>query len=63
MDTKLMSPEELSEWTGIPKGTLAQWRYLRRGPRYFSLGRHVRYDVADVKVWLAENAQMMEVSR
>ena len=38
---------------GIPVATLAQWRWRGVGPAYLKLGRHVRYDWADVEQWLA----------
>ena len=43
-----MTPEDLSERTGIPESTLAQWRYLGRGPAYIKVGNHVRYRTEDV---------------
>ena len=34
VDDALMTPVELAAYLKIPEGTLAQWRYLGRGPRY-----------------------------
>jgi excisionase family DNA binding protein len=48
----LMSIDELSRYTGIPKNTLYYWRLDRRGPRGMKLGKHVRYRRADVEAWL-----------
>ena len=36
----------------MPESTLAQWRYLGKGPRYLKLGGHVRYSRSDVNDWL-----------
>jgi hypothetical protein len=36
----------------IPEGTLAQWRYLGRGPAYYRVGGHIRYSRADLMVYL-----------
>lgn len=48
-----MTPTELSEYLQIPARTLAQWRYLGRGPKYLKLeGGHVRYRSSDVTEWL-----------
>lgn len=50
----LATPEDLAEFLNdIPVKTLAQWRYLGTGPKYRKVGRHVRYDWADIHAWLA----------
>ncbi len=50
----LIGPPELAEFLGIPEHTLAQWRYLRLGPAWHRIGRHVRYAWADIERWLGE---------
>jgi predicted DNA-binding transcriptional regulator AlpA len=52
---QLMTPKELSETSGIPVSTLAQWRYLNTGPAYIKLGAHVRYHPEDIEAWQAAN--------
>jgi predicted DNA-binding transcriptional regulator AlpA len=49
---KLLSPEQVSDLTGIPVATLAQWRYRKCGMDFLRLGRLVRYDAADVEAYL-----------
>lgn len=51
---RLWSVEDASTWLGIPMGTLYQWRSRRLGPRAYRVGRHVRYDPADIRAWLDE---------
>jgi excisionase family DNA binding protein len=53
---RLLRPEDLAEYLGIPIGTLYQWRYRGEGPRGFRVGRHVRYRMADVQTWLEARA-------
>jgi len=48
------TPEELSDWLGIPVGTIYQWRYRSVGPVGHRIGRHVRYHQTDIDRWLAE---------
>lgn len=48
----ILTPQEVSDYLDVPVGTLANWRYLQRGPRYLRIGRHVRYRAADVAAWL-----------
>lgn len=42
--TKL-SPDEVAAKYNINKGTLANWRCQKKGPRYSKVGKVVRYDV------------------
>jgi predicted DNA-binding transcriptional regulator AlpA len=51
---KMITTEHLSKQTGIPMPTLHNWRYLRKGPRSFKLGRSVRYLESDVLAWIEE---------
>lgn len=39
---------------GLAVATLNQWRSQGRGPRYSKAGRSVRYAVADLDRWMAE---------
>jgi len=49
---KLLSAEEVAEWTGLSLDTLAQWRSRKRGFDYLKVGRAVRYDPSDVQEYL-----------
>ncbi|MBB5085327.1 helix-turn-helix domain-containing protein [Nonomuraea endophytica] len=53
-DQRLWTPEEVSEFLGIPLGTLYQWRTRRVGPRGRRVGKHLRYAPADVRAWFEE---------
>ena len=48
----LATPMDVSELTGIPVATLAQWRWRGTGPDYIKLGRHVRYSWPTIERWL-----------
>lgn len=50
--TKLLTPEEVADLTGLSVGTLAQWRSQRREIPYLKIGRAVRYDATDVESYL-----------
>jgi len=47
-----MTPEQISQDLQIPKATLAQWRWLGRGPTWVKIGRHVRYPRVEYRAWL-----------
>ena len=49
---RLWSVDDVSTFLGVPVGTLYQWRYRRVGPPAARVGRHLRYDPADVRAWL-----------
>lgn len=49
----LMTASDLSDYLGVPTGTLANWRYQGRGPAFVRLGRHVRYRADDVFDWIS----------
>ncbi|MFI7022779.1 helix-turn-helix transcriptional regulator [Micromonospora sp. NPDC049900] len=53
---RLWSVRDVSAFLGIPVGTLYQWRHRRIGPRASRVGRHLRYDPADVRTWLHQKA-------
>ncbi|MEV4275861.1 helix-turn-helix domain-containing protein [Actinoplanes xinjiangensis] len=49
----LWTIDEVSAFLQIPTATLYQWRHRRVGPPAFKVGRHLRYDPAAVRAWLA----------
>lgn len=53
---KVVGPEVVSDHLGVPVATLAKWRSEGYGPRYAKVGRHVRYRISDLDLWL--DAQM-----
>ncbi len=53
---RLLSPEEVARFLGVPVKTLYQWRYKGLGPQAFRVGRHLRYRPADVEAWLLGHA-------
>jgi predicted DNA-binding transcriptional regulator AlpA len=55
-DDRLWSTGDVSRFLGIPVNTLYQWRHHGVGPRAYRVGRHLRYDPAEVRRWLVEGA-------
>jgi excisionase family DNA binding protein len=49
---RLLSPEEVASFLGVPVKTLYQWRYKGIGPRGIRVGRHVRYRQHEVEAWV-----------
>lgn len=47
-----LSRAELAAQLKVTPNTLARWRWERKGPKCFQVGRKVYYDRADVQAWL-----------
>ncbi len=52
---QLMTEREAGPYIGKPPKTLAQWRYLGKGPAYHKVGGSIRYLQADLDAFLAEH--------
>jgi excisionase family DNA binding protein len=50
----LWTPEDVANYLGVPIHTLYRWRYLGIGPRAARIGKHLRYDPADVYAWVEQ---------
>jgi predicted DNA-binding transcriptional regulator AlpA len=51
--TKLLPPKDVSERLGgVPVATLYLWRHRGEGPPAMKIGRHLRYDEADLEAWI-----------
>ena len=50
---RLWTIDDVSAFLQVPIATIYQWRHHRVGPPAFKVGRHLRYDPAAVRVWLA----------
>jgi excisionase family DNA binding protein len=53
---RLWTVQDLSEYLRIPVDTIRGWRTKRYGPPARKIGKHLRYDPADVDRWLEDAA-------
>jgi predicted DNA-binding transcriptional regulator AlpA len=53
----LWTPAEVAAFLRIPVASLYQWRYQRKGPRAFRVGRHLRYESSEVRRWLEDQGR------
>ena len=51
----LLTQKELSERIDTKESTLAQWRYLGRGPKFVRLGRKIFYRQQDIDAFIDAN--------
>ncbi|MHA5052250.1 helix-turn-helix transcriptional regulator [Streptomyces sp. SD15] len=53
LPARYLTPEDLVVMFELPSvETVYQWRRKRTGPRGFRVGRHLRFDPADVRSWV-----------
>lgn len=55
--SRLLTLDEVAEWTRTPIATLRYWRHRGQGPPTFKLGRRVVAREEDVEAWIAEAAE------
>lgn len=53
----LLSAQELADYLDVPLKTIYAWRYRGRGPRGFRVGRHVRFRLTDVQLWVSDQVE------
>jgi excisionase family DNA binding protein len=54
--TELWTVREVAQFLRVPISTLYQWRYFGSGPSAYRVGKHLRYNPADVWAWLNNEA-------
>ncbi len=57
LPARYLEPEEVADLFQVPLETVYQWRRKRTGPPGFRVGRHLRYDPAEVAQWVADQAR------
>ncbi|WP_329334200.1 helix-turn-helix domain-containing protein [Streptomyces sp. NBC_00663] len=51
---RYLDADDIAAIFDVPKETVYQWRKKRTGPPGFRIGKHVRYDPADVRDYVAQ---------
>ncbi|MDG9719432.1 helix-turn-helix domain-containing protein [Streptomyces sp. DH24] len=49
---RYLTPDDIAELFEVPIETVYQWRKKRTGPPGFRIGKHLRYDPADVRAYV-----------
>lgn len=50
----LLSVEDLSSYLGIPVSTIYDWRTRGCGPPAYRFGKHLKFAVSDVRLWVKQ---------
>lgn len=56
MTDKLLSPQELADYLGVPLATVYQMNSRGTGPRRIRVGKHVRYRQSEIEAYLDRQA-------
>ncbi|MFC9911784.1 helix-turn-helix domain-containing protein [Streptomyces sp. NPDC127197] len=51
---RYLTPDDIAEMFEVPLETVYQWRKKRTGPPGFRIGKHLRYDPADVRSYVTQ---------
>jgi predicted DNA-binding transcriptional regulator AlpA len=51
---RYLTPDDIAEMFEVPLETVYQWRKKRTGPPGFRIGKHLRYDPADIRAYVSE---------
>lgn len=51
-EPRLLDTAAAAAYLSMEPGTLENWRYLGKGPRWVKVGRTVRYDRPDLDAWI-----------
>lgn len=60
MTDRLLTPEQVAEHLGMATQTLAQWRWLKKGPTFKKISNRVRYPADALERWLSDQQESGE---
>ncbi|PZP38027.1 MAG: DNA-binding protein [Kocuria rhizophila] len=50
----LLNVGELAAYMGVPVSTVYHWRTRDLGPRAYRFGKHLKFAVSDVRIWVEQ---------
>jgi excisionase family DNA binding protein len=50
-----LTSRQVADLLRVPLRTVEDWRLTRKGPPWLKLGRHVRYEQAELLAWVREH--------
>jgi len=55
MEKKYLNEKEVSKLLGIPRGSLANDRWLKKGLPHVRIGGRIRYAISDINKYIEDN--------
>ncbi|TSB24030.1 helix-turn-helix domain-containing protein [Streptomyces benahoarensis] len=59
---RYLTPEDLAAMLSVPLETVYGWRKKRIGPPGFRVGKHLRFDPAAVRTWVAQQTALTDAA-
>jgi hypothetical protein len=59
---KMLSPNQAGEMFSVSPGTLANWRSLKKGPRFYKVNRKILYKLEDLEDFFTSNPILTDAS-
>lgn len=60
---ELLDTADVARWLKVSKRTVESWRNAGTGPRFISVGRHIRYRRAAITAYLDEQEHAAAATR
>ena len=60
MDKRFLNPRQVEEIYGLNRRTLANLRWLKRGPAYLKLGKQVLYPIDEIERWIKKHGILVK---
>lgn len=54
----LLDVAELASYLGVPVSTVYDWRTRGLGPRAYRFGKHLKFAVSDVRIWIEQQREI-----
>lgn len=54
----LLDVGELASYLRVPVSTVYDWRTRGQGPRAYRFGKHLKFAVSDVRVWMEQQRDL-----
>ena len=54
----LLDLGELAAYLGVPVSTVYDWRTRGLGPRAYRFGKHLKFAVSDVRIWIEQQREL-----
>ncbi len=54
----MLGVSELAAYLGVPVSTVYDWRTRGLGPRAYRFGKHLKFAVSDVRIWIEQQREL-----
>ena len=58
----LLEPVRVARILGVESETLGAWRRKGYGPRWYRIGKKIKYSEADLRAWMSAQASLAQAN-